>query len=424
MQLLTNVLPRRRLASYRTLALLAGLGVAAGGPAWAQSPTTQSSQQGYWLRVTADKLNVRSRPDGNSLIVTRVPQNTVLWAAGSEFGWHKVAPPAGCFALASAQYIQRTGDDTGVVNVQTRLRVRFGSTVREIDPLRSEVQTWLENGQRVRILGEYNDDWLKVAPPEDAYVYVSGDHVDRISSAVAERLRAKRGTTTQPAEVSAATTRAAATTQPAVATTQPTENPYLRGAWGQRLLVVEADIKTEGERDPLERDWPPLIERLEPIAEQIAEPVAARIARAWIVDLQKRVTFQEAARIANELRAEGERERVQYAKELERIERLRKLAATRPAFVARGLLLESDTIDQRQGQHWYKLQNPFTNRIEAYLVMDPEAGIDAAPLIGKYVGVRGVRRFAGDVGADVVMANEVVVLRRELSKPRPTRREP
>ena len=43
-------------------------------------PAEPPDQKWFWVRVTGDRVNVRNRPDINSLIATRVTRDTVLRA--------------------------------------------------------------------------------------------------------------------------------------------------------------------------------------------------------------------------------------------------------------------------------------------------------------------------------------------------------
>ena len=161
-----------------------------GAGAWAQATTQPASQPAsqpesrpaapYWLRVTADRVNVRSRADGNSQIVAQVNRDDVLEAVGSEHGWHKIVPPIGVYSLVSAEYIQRTSPERGIVKVDTTLRVRVGSDIQPLDPLLAEVQTRLKRDAEVQIIGQLGDEWLKIVPPEGVYVYISDQLADSI----------------------------------------------------------------------------------------------------------------------------------------------------------------------------------------------------------------------------------------------------
>ncbi|MCK4340184.1 MAG: SH3 domain-containing protein, partial [Phycisphaerae bacterium] len=295
-------------------------------------PASQPTAQAYWLRVTADRLNVRSQPDANSIVVTRVERDAILRALGSRFGWHRVLPPEGVFSYVSAAHVERQSETEGLVAVRSgTLRVRVGSLVRELDPLKSEVQTLLERGTPVRIVGAQGE-WLKIVPPEGVYLYVSDKYVQQVSDEVAARLGAAITTTPQPAGI----TSGEPSPQPiAVAATQPAEGPDLSGPWGRRLVQVETAITAQAARPALEQAWDEPLTHLRPIAAQRAEPLAARLAAAWIVQLEERGADQEALRAAEEVLQRTARERARHERELERIKRLRQRAASQPAFSAR-----------------------------------------------------------------------------------------
>ncbi len=379
-----------------------------------QPPTTAPASEPYWLRVTAEEVNLRSRPDTNSESVARVPRDTILRAVGEQFGWHRVLPPEGVFSYVSAAYVVRQSEEVeGVVAVQSgNLRVRVGSLVRELDPARSEVQTQLPRGARVRIVGTQGD-WLKIVPPEGVYVHVAAAHAIRVSDEVAERLR------TASTPLAATATTRAATPATRIATSRPADEPDLTGAWGQKLVAAEAAIQAEARKPVLERTWGELIARLRPIADQRAEPAVARLAAAWIAELDQRAAEQQAVRDAEETLRRIARERAQHEREMALIERSRQ-TATRPAYDAVGALRRSEAAGGGPDRPRYLLQDPLSGRVEVYIEFEADTKIDAAELLARYVGVRGARRPAPALGADLLRVREIVVLDRPKSATQPT----
>lgn len=417
--------PKRTLGGI-LLAASAAVMLAAAQPQETKSaptpaPTSQPAAQTVWLRATSDHLNIRSRPDVNSTVVTQVDQNAILQAVGKQFGWYRILPPEGTVSLVSAAYIKRQSETRGTVAIQSgTLRVRVGSTIREVNPLQSEVQVRLEDGAEVQIVGTQGD-WLKIVPPTGVRFYVSEEHVDEVSAEIAARLRPAVAPTTQPAGASGVPV-AAATTQPA-APEEPA-GPDLSGSWGQRLALVEAAIEVEGERPALEQEWPPLLTRLRPIAAQQTEPMVSRLAAAWIAQLETRIVDQDTLRMAEKLTEQSARERARQARELQRIEQLRKHPETQPHYDARGTLLRSYAVGERDGRHWYKLQDPLTREVVAYLEVTPENKAKLEPLAGHYVGVVGTRHHVESLGADVVRATRVVLLEGEAPTSQPARPKP
>ena len=365
-------------------------------------PASEDTVSEYWLRVTAPLVNVRSRADANSVIMAQVAEDALLRASGSEFGWHRILPPAGAFSYVAAEFVDRRSDTEGIVSVASgTLRVRVGSTVQELDPWKSEVQTLLKRGTRIRIVGQQGE-WLKIEPPEEVYAYISDEYVVRISDEVAQRLLKAKPTTSQPASTPA-TSEKTTTTAPA--------GPDLSGPWGERLLLVEAAIETEDRKPLLEQAWDPTIERLQPIAQQQVDPMVSQLARAWISLLEGRKVDQAVVRSADDILRQAARERAQYERELERLERVRQRATSGPAFDARGILLRSYVAQTDEGEPLYKLQDAVTQRLVGYVKPGPNLKADPERLLGKYVGLRGERRKDADLGTDVYEATEIVVLK-------------
>lgn len=403
-------------------ALWVGLGVALGSansivraqsenqPESSSRPTaaTRPAQAETWLRVTAEQVQVRSRPDANSVAVTRVEQDELLRAVDQDqYGWYRVLPPEGTFSYVSGEHVDRRGPTEGIVSVRSgTLRVRVGSTLQDLDPLQSEVQFLLERGTTVRIVGEQGG-WLKIAPPQGVYAYVSGQHVERVSDEVAARLRSAKVPTTR------ATATSAPAAQAGAAATRPATGPDLTGVWGQRLVLVETAITAEGRKPVLDQAWVEPIARLRPIAAQSEEPMVARLAQAWIAQLEQRIVEQGTVRDAEEVLERAAREQAQHQRELDRLEQARQRAATRPAFAARGELLQSYAVEPAANTRWYKLRDPLTQRIEAYVEISLGSKLKPEDFLGQYVGIRGNRRSAPGLGADVVQAEEIVALTRE-----------
>lgn len=266
------------------------------------TPTTPgaSTAETGWFRVTGNSVNVRSRADVNSIPVTRVTRDTLVQAVGREFGWYAIKPPADSFSYVAARYrdetqgrdvklIERQGSE-GVVRVEdgTTLRVRAGSRVVNVNPQDSDVQTKLKSGDRVRIIGERDEDWLMIAPPEGVKVYISAEFLQPVGASEAASL----GAGTTPGVVTSPTI-------PAVA---------LRPAagWAAGLKDLEAKIDSENKKSITDQNWQPLLAELKPITEQREEPVIAGSAVRLLDIVQDRIRTQETQKTGSGLtRKEG-----------------------------------------------------------------------------------------------------------------------
>lgn len=374
-----------------------------------ESVTVQPAH--YWLRVTGERVNVRSRADVNSRLVGRVDRDDALEAVGEEYGWHRIVPPAGVYSLVSTPYIDQLSDDRGIVNVDTTLRIRVGSDVQPRDPMLSEVQARLERGAEVRILGQLDAQWLKIVPPEGVYVYVSGDFVEHVSAEVAARLKAAKPT---PAPTSA----------PAVATSQPVEPPGLAGPWGRKFSEVSDAIKAEQAKSIENQEWTAIIEQLTPIAKQREEPRVAELATGWTGRIERRMTERDALLKARGIAERGEAKAAEHEEKLEDIEAERKTAKPERGFHARGVLRPSFALVAGPYGMRYKLQDPFTRRVEAYVEFPPQLGIDVRACVGKYVGIRGTKQTVAGVKVTVLRVNHLTVLNPERPQESPPAKKP
>lgn len=360
---------------------------------------TASGAQRQWLRVTSDNVNLRSRPDLNSLIVGRVSQGAVLESTGVENGWRVLVPPPGVFSIVAAQFVEMLDSNRGRVNVDTSLRVRVGSDIQSYDPMLCEVQTHLRRGDEVEIVGRLNPEWLKIKPPTGVYVYIAGEYVTEIPAEEAERLRENR--TVQESDESAEPTQADVTPvlPPAVPAASAAD---LSGPWGQKLAEVQQEIERLGENDDVEPDWDSLTAKLRPIAVQSEEPGVAALAADWLRKIEQQAqddaTSQEATKPATS-------------------EPLRQLqpAPAQPAkpgqaFDATGILRPSFALPVGPHGLRYRLLTPGTGKVTAYIEIPADLGLNINECVEKYVGVKGTPLRLSDPPVTILRVTQLTVL--------------
>jgi hypothetical protein len=388
-------------------------------PGPASEPT---EVQHYWLRVTGERVNVRSRADANSRIVGRVNRDDVLEGVGSEYGWHRIVPPDGVFSLVATSYVERVDAKRGMVKVDTTLRVRVGSDVMPRDPMLSEVQARLASGTEVQIIGELDAEWLKIVPPAGVCVHISAEFVEVISAEVAGRLRpAKPRAESQPATV--VTSRPSSPAE-AVATTRPVEQPDLTGRWGKRLGWALDAIATEEQKPGDEQIWDGVLGHLGPIAKQREEPQVAELAAAWLQKIDRRKREQGVAREARELVRQTRVGKARHARKVVQFRHAKDELKPRPEFDARGVLRPSFAMGAGPYGMRYKVQDPFTRKVQAYVEFPTELGIEVQAAIGKYVGVRGEKQSVEGVGVPLLRVTRLTVLNPDKPKSPPAREKP
>lgn len=378
---------------------LPGSSIAQDAPAVEPAPATSSAPalpSEYWLRVKADRVNVRVRPDVTSLIVARVDRDTYVRSTGMEGEWHRIVPPRGVFSLVAAQFVEPQGEHRGVVMVESgTLRVRAASRLVRIDPAMAEVQALLERGDFVEIL-ERDGEWLRIAPPEGVQVYLHRDFCERVTDEAAARI-----------EPQALVRYSEDSAPPSVAgepASRPVDGPDLAGSWGQKLSAAQGAIDAESLKPRLDRDWAPILETLRPIAAQQAEPAVAERAAEWVREVELRIAAQKSMREAADLAAQ------QAAEQAERVARETRPASAPQSFDARGMLQPAFDIDPGEFGLRYKLVDPRTKRTTAYVEFPSDLGVNVRPLIGKYVGVSGDAQPSGRGDLRLIRAQVLTAL--------------
>ena len=145
---------------FRHLAMATAGILLVGGWVMAEEATKLAFEP-YVGEETVETLNARSGPSTNYYVVTRIQQGARMQVVGKESGWLAIVPPEGCFSLIAAEYVDRGDGVNGVVNADN-VRVRAGS---ELSSHNYAVQLKLRQGALVKILGEADAEFLKIAPP-------------------------------------------------------------------------------------------------------------------------------------------------------------------------------------------------------------------------------------------------------------------
>ena len=133
----------------------------------------------YLAQSTADDY-IRSGPGTNYYVCGKLGKNDVVKVVAQKYSWSCIVPPEGCFSWISKQYvtIDPTNPSIGVIT-GTNVRVRAGSA--DNNPLHSDqVQGQVNDGERIRLMGEEQNDYYKIYPPSFAYLWVSSQYIKPI----------------------------------------------------------------------------------------------------------------------------------------------------------------------------------------------------------------------------------------------------
>ena len=130
--------------------------------------------------INSNAVYIRSGPSENDYPTMKLDRDQKVTAVGVRGDWLKIVPPEGSYCYVAKAYVEKRGDGT-VGRVTNGLNVRVGSA---LNAMKTKVAAKLDNGDDVTILGE-QDEYFKIAPPKDVYLYVNKQFVELVSTAKA-----------------------------------------------------------------------------------------------------------------------------------------------------------------------------------------------------------------------------------------------
>ena len=400
----------------RRFLLIAAASFALAQPLPAQDvpPAVENSRNAAIGQISGDAVYVRSGAGDNYYPTMKLDAGSKVTVVGERFDWLKVLPPEGSFSYIAKVYVDAApGAKTGIVN-RPDVNVRAGSA---LNSMKTTVQAKLAQGQEVQILGE-QDEYYKVAPPADAFVYVKKEFVKPVQTlpqvasggnaapqqpaagsdpqapvagntpAISETPTLTGGATTRPAEAVAGA--GAATTQPAVAGAE------------QEFDALEARFNAESGKT-IENQ--PVAELLGSYEKLVANPQLPesmrRIADFRVQQLKARADareqFLEVARQQEEAR---KRTMALKAEQEELMQQIKKNEVK--IFTAVGQLSTSSL--QKGPGLLYRLTDPSSGYTVCYLRVD-EGKITG--MIGEFIGVNGEVSTEAGLNLRIVSASDV-----------------
>lgn len=438
------------------------------------SPAAAAPFDPYIGEVTTATLNVRSGPSENYYVVERLKAGDRVHVVNEENGWCAVIPPAGCYSLVPAEFVDLDGGGKrGIINGNA-VRVRAGSA---LDRKKYAVQLKLDKGAEVIILGDDGEGYLRVAPPAGAHVWIHGDYLARVptdrlaarSSQPAESISTPQTGETpsvdpQPSADEVAAPVAASTRNPVddlpdysfspvdeepvvasrveesdpgtiepapvqpvgsaavepVAESRVAPRPSIAEATGaeitplrEKLREADAALKAEMEKPFFQRRMEPIIEQFQPLAEQETDLYSKLYAERRIEQMNALTEAIQAVEEVNNLASEVTDVRRNALQA--RSSRPYVTTETPRGFDAKGELRESMIYASTAGPKRFRLVDPSqsTTRTLCYVEIPDDVSIDVSSYLGRTVGIRARDKYlqTGDVDPiPVVVAEEIVVM--------------
>ena len=146
--------------------------ILSGAVVWAAAGTLQAQTP---VRVTADNVNLRAKPVLTAEVVTQAhyDDRLVAYELGDE--WVEVAAPVTADAWVTKSYVQTPANTIGA----NRVNVRAGPSMN------NNILCTLSLGDPVEPRGEEVAEWLKIAPPPAARLWISREFLEILPAGAA-----------------------------------------------------------------------------------------------------------------------------------------------------------------------------------------------------------------------------------------------
>ncbi|KPK39600.1 MAG: hypothetical protein AMJ65_11330 [Phycisphaerae bacterium SG8_4] len=127
----------------------------------------------YFAEITGDNVLFRSGPGTNFYPCGKLNKGDKVKVVSKQYSWYRIVPPAESFCWISTQYVKLDPENPGF-GIVTGDRVRVYAGSDGVKPHHStSLLGKINKGERVKLLGQEQDDYHKIAPPAFAYLWVS-----------------------------------------------------------------------------------------------------------------------------------------------------------------------------------------------------------------------------------------------------------
>ncbi len=321
----------------------------------------------YTGKVTADLVNVRSGPGLYYYPLTTLSQGDEVAVVSERGQWLALLPPESVFGLMRKSDLDIGQGGTSAVVTSPEARVYASSPTAERQWC---VASILEKNDRVSVLGPDEGDFLRVAPPKDARVYIVSEFVTA-------------------SEAGAPPADGGETVVPETEAEGAEVNPLI-----EAFNTADANLKAEMLKEIGRREFGAAAAEYQALLEKADKPYVRKACK-------QRLAYIEAQREAQEdyLKVEN------LGQELdERLAEIQKKFAQRRAdrdaeetmggadFVAQGMVRRLEILEGVDYPIKYKL----VDQNNQPLVVLKSTEYDLADYVGKIIGVRGSREYLKD----------------------------
>jgi hypothetical protein len=341
----------------------------------------------YSAEITGDSVKVRSGSGTNYYECGELFTGDIVEVVGSQFVWSKIVPPTGSFSWIPSQSVKPDPQDSTVGIVQEDARVWAGSNSKS-PSLSTSRQATLKKGDKVKLLGEQRDEYYKIAPPADAYLWVSTSYTKPYTPKVVVDTPITVAAVQDTQVTPAAATPVAETSSPSTPASSPNDVNAAAPAKSTQLMITEKynslkeQIEAERAKSLDQQNYTQIKAGLDAIINDKEAGKTARYAQA----VKDQVSgFELAVNVRNQVKEQNQ----QTLQNQERIEKARttQLAEIKDLgkYAVIGRLVDFKTL----GSGYYRILDESAKTICIISPSQQAVEKDYSSLINKKVGVVG-----------------------------------
>ncbi len=331
----------------------------------------------YTGYISGDLVNVRSGPGPYYYPLLTMNKDTPVVVEAESDGWLALRPPEGVFGLvAKKDLTMGTDGKTGTVSAPAARVYSASATATR----RWCVMSTLKQGDTVAVTGPGDAEFVQIAPPADARIYVVDKYVAAKSS----------GTGVDPAIAK-------------INIEPPKVDPLV-----EDYKAAEALLKAELAKPLAERKYDESAAKFKEVAEKADKPYLKEAAEkrvAYIAALaEQQVDFLKVTGLSKELDQKLADLKTQWAGKQVDAERDKKLAS--PDFLATGLVAKMESLDEVD----YPIKFKLVDQENRPLVVLQSTAYDLNKYVGKVIGVRGTKKYLKEWRIYAVTVDDLEVI--------------
>ena len=358
---------------------------ALGGPAAALPAATPASAPPappaptypYTGYISADLVNVRSGPALYYYALLTMSKNVPVTVEAEQDGWLALRAPEGIYGLVRKSDVTIDAAGASATVSAPRARVYTSSATAKRHWC---VMATLTQGDTVQVRGPGEGDFIKVAPPESARVWV----VDQYVAATGSTEPSQR--TTVPTDI-----------QP------PKDEPLV-----EAFKEAEKDLMAQLAKDVPDRDFDNVAATFKEIAEKAEKAYLKNSAQrrlAYVVALaEQKAEYVRVTSLPDKLDERLADIKTDWAGKQAETQRDQRLLKS--DFIATGFLATMESLEDVD----YPIKFKLVDQNNRPLVVLKSSAHDLSKYVGKVVGVRGTKTFLREWRIYLVTVDDVEVV--------------